>query len=131
MTRRYRLFAGLLASLSMTVSFAETVWASTCAPPAQTRHVSVADPVGDGAVNAEGTPSWDRSVHHDTDGSEHGHECPFSSPLAAQACAGMTALTSRPAPVPTLGVDVASEGSAVQRSPDLLPPRVPFRPPRA
>jgi hypothetical protein len=87
MTRRFRLAAGIFASLAMTFSVVETVLASMCAP----MPVLAASVAGESAPSADdcmarvhGQP--ERDGDEGTDGSPSGgFHCPFG-PVAAQGC---------------------------------------------
>jgi hypothetical protein len=129
MVRRVRFLAGIVASLAMTASFTQAVWASMCAPAMQ-MPASV-------ATAPEEAP-MERHCGHDAPGGgtqddakdDSGH-CPFDSPAAAQSCAGVASL---PAPVLILSAGsfqgvVSTFRADHQR--DLLLQKTLFRPPRA
>lgn len=132
MVRRVRFLAGIVASLAMTASFSQAVWASMCAPGM---------PMSASAATAsEEAPEERHCGHAAPGGGEHGAgadagenagHCPFDSPVAAQSCVGVASL-----PAPVLILSAGSSRGVVssfqiddQR--DLLLQKTLFHPPRA
>ncbi|MEX2472798.1 MAG: hypothetical protein WEA34_11490 [Gemmatimonadota bacterium] len=129
MNRRIRSVAGLLALLALTFSFSEAVWASTCLPGMA---------MADSAVVLEGaTPESVESIpmgmHDERDlrSRDDDRPCPFSSPLAAQDCAGVSSMPAPSTEPSTPAAEVTSVGFTVPTLRELLLEIVLFRPPRA
>ncbi len=120
-----RRIAGTLALLALVFSLAESVWASTCAP-SMGMHPAAAD------VDS------DLPVHHGCphagvvgeDAKRDAPPCPFGSPLAAQACAGVVSMPGAGAPMIFAASDRADGLFAVPSRADLLLESGLFRPPR-
>lgn len=124
MNRRVRSLAGLLALLAFTFSFSEAVWASTCIPGM---------PMPDSEVMLEGaTPESVENIRlgmHDQ--RENDRPCPFDSPLAAQACAGISSMPASSTAPSTSAAEMSSAGFTVAALHELLLEIALFRPPRA
>lgn len=103
MTRRTRRISGIFAALALTLSFAETVWASTCAPGMDMPSSAMA--MGDESpIEHECMPGSAERRNE----SEDGRHCPFGPVATTQACAGLASL-----PANTLALDAPSpEGAA-------------------
>lgn len=128
MTRRVRSIAGLCAFLALTFSFAESVWASTCAMP-------VAEGMAEMQDSAAENPSDSHCATHEghrgeRDGSDD-PPCPFSSGVAAQACAGVVSLPAINAALPAPASEAVAGLFMVEAHPGLLLETSLFRPPRA
>lgn len=129
MNRRVRSVAGLLALLAFTFSFSETVWASTCIPGMR---------MDDSTLMSEGAAP--EPVEHsptgmdergDSPGGDNERPCPFTSALAAQACAGLSSMPAPTTEPSAPAAEVVSVGSTVATLPELLLEITLFRPPRA
>lgn len=122
--RARRTFGAILTLMALTLSLAETVWASTCAPMAMgTMEVAVEH----ATQPADDCPGPSRSGRDDADPGSH---CPFS-PVVTQGCAAAASMpTQAPlAQVPSLETSIL-ELSPVQAIETLIG-AAPFRPPRA
>jgi hypothetical protein len=115
--------------LALTFSFSEAVWASTCLPGM---------PMADSAPMPEGaTPEPSESIpmgmhgEHDPRGGDDNPPCPFDSPLAAQACAGVSSMPAAWPDPSAPAAELASDGFTVAALHDLLLEIALFRPPRA
>ena len=126
MRRRTRWIAGLFAFVAMTLSVAETVWASTCAPMADMREP---------AASAQNAPTEHSGMpgmpgEPGTEGGEEA-ECPFSPATTAQGCSGAASLPAQAigalAPAPER---IAGVRTATTRQDPLLETAL-FHPPRA
>lgn len=111
-SRRVRSIAGLGALLALTFSFSETVWASTCPPD----------------MRMDAARMDDRGDSHSGDNER---PCPFTSPLAAQACAGVSSMPARSTEPAAPEAEIASVGFTVAALRGLLREGPLFRPPRA
>lgn len=128
MTRRTRCIAGLCALLALTFSFAESVWASTCAMPmaggmAEIHETATEIPSGTHCAAHRGY-----ETEHDAPGDR---PCPFSSGVAAQACAGVVSLPASSAALPAVASEAVDAPFTLEERPDLLLEAFLFRPPRA
>lgn len=132
MHRRLRTTAGLLALLSLTLSVAESVWASTCAPGMPMESPAAVVPSSDdhapGCLHV-GT------AHDDMDEGRHasddGRPCPFGSPAAAQACTGVASLPARPMNLFASWSQGAPGVFSLETQNELLLDGAQFHPPRA
>lgn len=126
MRRRTRLVAGIFAMVAMTLSFAETAWASTCGP----MEMGVVSP-----ATADQVPAHDCLLGALHEGEREGsgddeRPCPFS-PVGAQMCAGVASLPAHavhglaPSPESVSAVHFELEQH------DLLLEEALFHPPRA
>lgn len=127
MKRRTRVLAGLLALAALTLSFAETVLASTCAP----MPVAMGDmgPTGGEAPDPPRPMDCPLMANHGQR-PDRGEHCPLN-PAAGQGCAAAAALPaslSRSAPPDAEGSRRVVIDDA---RPDLLLAHARFRPPRA
>ncbi|MBT8334987.1 MAG: hypothetical protein KJO11_00185 [Gemmatimonadetes bacterium] len=129
MNRRIRPVAGLLALLAFTFSFSEAVWASTCLPGMRMAEVVV---MSEGAAS-ESIESTPISTHDERDsrGGDNPRPCPFNSPLAAQACAGIASMPAPSTEPSTPAAEMSSAGFTVAAPHELLLEIALFRPPRA
>ena len=129
MNRRIRSVAGFLALLAFTFSFSEAVWASTCLPGMRMAEVVVM-PEGASSESMESAPM---ATHDERDsrGGDNPRPCPFNSPLAAQACAGISSMPAPSAEASTPGAEMNSVGFTVAALHELLLETALFRPPRA
>lgn len=128
MTRRARSIAGLCTLLALTFSLAESVWASTCAMPMTGSLVEVHE------ASEEMPSDVHCATHHDHDGERDGPSdapCPFSSGLAAQACAGVTSLPATTTVLPSTASRAVNGLFVIEARPGLLLETSLFRPPRA
>jgi hypothetical protein len=132
MKRRARALAALLALSAFSVSLAEQVWASTCAPvmassAAVTQAADDAPPM-DGCDREVAMPSGDGGDHSRPPAG--GSDCPFQA-LAPGGCALLSfpaVAAALPAQVPTTLARIAPAGEA---APELLLASPRFRPPQA
>lgn len=124
MLRRTRFLAGTLALLAMTFSLGESVWASTCGMPLMERPPDHETPAG---VHCGGH----LEPGSEADGDSEGTPCPFSSPVAAQACAGVTSIPAEIASLPIRVSRAVVETPTLETFPGLLLEHTLFRPPRA
>jgi len=128
-SRRVRSIAGFVALLALTVSFSEAVWASTCLPgmgmddSAAVSGASALEPV-------QHTPTGADDRDEPQGGDDH-RPCPFASPLAAQACAGVSSMPAPSTESSTPVAEVAEIGFTVAALHELLLDVALFRPPRA
>lgn len=131
MDRRLRTTAGILALLSLTLSVAESVWASTCEPGM--RMESPAAVVPSSGEHAPGRPHVG-TAHDDIDEGRHasddGRPCPFGSPAAAQACAGVASLPARAMTPFASWFQGAAGVFSLETQNDLLLESALFHPPR-
>ena len=129
MNRRRRTCAGFVAIVALTFSFAETVWASTCAPAMGTP--------AEAAFSSEHVPTDpDCMSHVPAGGTRHGDDdegpqCPFGPTAAAEGCMASATLPGRPAQAPTLSPDASSAVLSAEGKHDLLLQTALFHPPRA
>lgn len=110
--------------MALTLSLAETVWASTCAPMAM-------GPVGAAVEHAsQPDPDCPGQTHGEQDDADPGSHCPFS-PVVSHGCAAAASLPTHPsfAPAPSLEIAIIEPASA--GAVDTLIGAVLFRPPRA
>jgi len=129
MTRRTRFIAGIFACVALTLSFAESVWASTCGTPEMMVEVeggATPDAPAPGEPSCPGHWPGERDRDTDREG-----PCPFSSPLAAQACAGFTSIPAGHASLPDVSFEGVTETFALDPDTGLLLQGTLFRPPRA
>lgn len=122
MNRRIRSVAGLLALLGLTVSFSEAVWASTCLPGMS---------MGDSVVMPGASTPLGMHEERDSRGGDDDRPCPFSSPLAAQTCAGVSSMPAPSIEPSAPAAEVDSVGFTVAALHELLLEIALFRPPRA
>lgn len=127
MRRRTRLIAGFFALVAMTFSFAETAWASTCAP--------VMDMGASSSAAAEHVPAQDcmHGALHSGEGETGGQDeapCPFT-PAAGQTCTGAATLPTHVMAAVAPSVEGASLLLIEATRHDLLLRNALFRPPRA
>lgn len=122
--RTRRTLGAVLTLLALTLSLAETVWASTCAPMGM-------DPVT-AAVEHGTQPDSDchGQSHGEQDGADPESQCPFS-PAVTQGCAAAASLPTHPplAQVPSLETAVLEPTPA--HATETLIGATHFRPPRA
>ncbi|HUG39933.1 MAG TPA: hypothetical protein VMM12_05595 [Longimicrobiales bacterium] len=122
--QRSRRIAAVFAVVALTLSLAETVWASTCAPMSASPAVAAQEAGHSADCPAKG---------HD-EGSEHpgGEEphCPFA-PVVTPGCVAAASLpTSSSVPTPP-AVEAEVTEPAAAAAADLLLGAALFRPPRA
>lgn len=132
MTRRTRFIAGIFACVALTFSFAESVWASTCGMPGMTVEAeaeATSDAPVPGDPSCPGHPGH-RAGERDQD-TDHEDPCPFSSPLAAQACTGFISIAAGHGSLPDVSFEGAAESFALDPDTGLLLRAAVFRPPRA
>lgn len=118
--------AGMFAFVAMTFSFAETAWASTCAP----MEVGLVS-----SATAEQVPAHDCMLGalHEGEGEssdEDERPCPFS-PVGAQMCAGVASLPAHAAHGLAPSPECASAVDSELEQHDLLLKEALFHPPRA
>lgn len=118
--------AGIFAFVAMTFSFAETAWASTCAP----MEMGVVSP-----ATADHVPPHDcmLGVLHEGQGESSGEDerpCPFS-PVGAQMCAGVASLPAHAVHGLAPSPECASAVHFELEQHDLLLKEALFHPPRA
>lgn len=124
--QRSRRIASLLALLASTLSVAETVWASTCAPMAASPVVAAAAQDAPHSADCPGSERGDRS---ERPGGDQPH-CPFA-PVVTPGCVAAASLptsASLAAP-PAVEGEVAEPTTAAAA--DILLVAALFRPPRA
>lgn len=133
MNRRTRFVAGILAFLALTFSFAESVWASTCIPGMQmdTSATMVAGETPEAMDCMSDCMSDQRQEREGDDRSEGERNCPFGSPIAAQACAGIVLLPTRTSDLLAPSFEGAGSVFTLEAYHDLLLDSMLFRPPRA
>ena len=115
--------------LALTFSFSEAVWASTCLPGMPMAD-AVVMPDGATVESVESTPD---GMHDERDprSEDNPRPCPFDSPLAAQACAGVSSMPAPSNEPSTPAAEGVSVGFTVAALHELLLEIVLFRPPRA
>ena len=119
--RRVRSIVGLGALLALTLSFSEAVWASTCLPGMR---------MGAAPESVEHTPT-EVDDGGDPHSGDNERPCPFTSPLAAQACAGVSSMPAQSTEPAAPEAEIASVGFTVTALHGLLREGALFRPPRA
>lgn len=124
---------GVLALFALTLSIAETVWASMCGPGMTMDHsaMAVAMPqeqsIGhDGLPGIPGMPAEGQS---ETGGSEG--DCPFAPASPVQGCAAAASLPSHAARAPVSSPDGTASVFSDAMHRDLLLETALFHPPRA
>lgn len=125
MARRTRFIAGILASLALTFSFAESVWASTCAPG-----MEMDAPAEMACHEGAGESQMPERPGGGEDGEEPG-DCPFGPHATVQSCVGALSL---PAVATVLFAPSLEDAAGVfipQTQSDLLLQSALYRPPRA
>ncbi len=122
--RTRRTVGAVLTLSALTLSLAETVWASTCAPMAMG---PVAAAVEHGAQPRPDCPGQTRGERDEADPGSH---CPFS-PVVSQSCVSAASLPTYAsfAPAPSLQVTIVEPSSA--RAVETWIGAALFRPPRA
>lgn len=122
--RAYRTIGAVLTLLALTLSLAETAWASTCAPMPM-------DPMGaaveHGAHTSPGCPGQTHGERSDADPESH---CPLV-PVVSQGCTAAASLPTHPSPVPAPSLEVAVLDPPSARAVETLIGTALFRPPRA
>jgi len=123
MRTRSRLLPGVLTLLALTLSFAEAVWASSCA-------MDMCAPVAVASSSAEDQAVPALQTHAGAQQDED-QPCPFGPLVALQGCTGAASLATEGVEIPTGSVVLRAQEfpvSAESGSPalDAL-----FRPPRA
>lgn len=127
MKRRTRLIAGIFALVAITFSFAETAWASTCAPAMEMAAAS--------SASAEDMPAQDcmHGAAHSGDGETDGQDerpCPFT-PTAGQTCTAVATLPAHVADAFAPPVEGATVAWVEPAEHNTLLDNTLFRPPRA
>jgi hypothetical protein len=128
-SRRTRRAAALVALLSLTFSFSEGVWASTCLPGMRMDDSEMMS----GTVGPESVATTPAGMAEERTprGKDTHRSCPFTSALAAQACAGVSSMPARSTESATPVTEGPDIGSAVAAPRGLLLDVALFRPPRA
>lgn len=122
--RPHRTIGAALTFLALTLSLAETVWASTCAPMA-------AGSAAASAVHATQPESDCPAATQAEDGrSGEGAHCPFS-PVVGHDCAAAASIAAQPSFATPLSLEFALTGASPARERDGLFGAALFRPPRA
>ena len=122
--QRSRRIAAVFALVALTLSLAETVWASTCAPMSASPAVAAQE-----AGHSGDCPGSEHSEPSEQRGGDEPH-CPFA-PVVTAGCVAAASLptsTSLAAP-PAVEGEVAEPTAAAAA--DLLLGTALFRPPRA
>jgi hypothetical protein len=132
MKRRTRLLAGLLTLAAMVFSFAETVFASVCAPMVDMSEMGAEVMDGDDGDASPGAMDCMLMPGHgtDQDGGDRDDHCPLS-PVVGQGCSAAASL-----PVSHAGAGPPPDHGALrtvadEARPDLLLSHGLFRPPRS
>jgi hypothetical protein len=118
--------AGIIASLALTFSMAETVVASMCALP----------PVWQGEAAAESIPAGDDCMMTTPDGrsgdrkGDGASRCPFGPGAAARGCVTAASLPAPSIRMGTVAVDTSVSPLVVVRWNDLLLETILFHPPK-
>jgi hypothetical protein len=122
--RRDRLMAGILTSLTLTISMAETVTASMCALPPSRQ---------DDAATAESTPAADDCMMSTSrgHGSRNGQPCPFGPAAAVQGCIAAASMPAPPVRLDNPWLDSTTFPSIDVQWHDLLFEAILFHPPKA
>lgn len=124
MNRRVRFVAGLVTTVVMVFSLAETIWAATCSPANGPANAVVA--------GAEGVPQCDGCLPASHD--EHGDDrpgCPFGPVAASQTCVTATSLPARPTVHLGTPADIDAPIPAFDIGRELLLAATFFRPPKS
>ena len=119
-----RTLGAVLTLVALTLSLAETVWASTCSPMAM-------GPVAAAVEHAsQPGPDCPGQIHGEQDNGDPASHCPFS-PVVGHGCAAAASLPTQPSfpPAPSLEVTLLEPPSA--QAIDTLIGAALFRPPRA
>lgn len=123
MQRRLRFVAGLVTTVAMVISLAETIWAATCLPMNGPANAVVA------AENGMAACDGCRPAPHDQPGDDE-RPCPFGPVAPSQNCVTTAVLPARA----TVDLGVATEADAVvlafELEPELLLAGPLSRPPK-
>lgn len=132
MNRRLRFLAGVLTLAATTASFAETVWASVCAPMTDMEEMGVqivADADAEDASNAMDCMLMAGRAD-DRDAGERDAHCPLN-PAVGTGCSAVASLPSSVALVRTPDPGTSLAPAALDSRRDLLLSHALFHPPRA
>ncbi|HUP53699.1 MAG TPA: hypothetical protein VM198_14555 [Longimicrobiales bacterium] len=137
MNRRTRALAGILTLSALTFSFAETVFASMCAPMPEmagmddmvSQMSEMTDAVAD-ASSSGGPDCLLMSGHEDSDRGERDAHCPLS-PAVGSGCAAVASLPATQIAAVGWAAGTSRSLGSEDGGVDLLLTHALFRPPRA
>lgn len=120
----YRTVGAVLTVLALTLSLAEAVWASTCAPMAMSPVAAAVEHA------AQPQPDCPGQVHGQQNEDDPGSHCPFS-PVVGHDCAAAASLPAHPTLASMASLELTMREPAAPQAIETLIGAAPFRPPRA